>query len=72
MTDKNGTKIFEGDIVKDSYGRFEKCCYSEARKRLLLDGRNYTRDFEFSSESEYEVIGNIHDNSELLGGGEGG
>ena len=68
LTDKNGKEIFEGDIVKDCYGRIAQCLYNETRYRLLFNGTHYTRELEFASEVEYEIIGNIHDNPELLGG----
>ena len=62
LTDKNGKKIFEGDIVKNEFGEI-------AEVRFLF-GR-YTP---FNVYPEYrcfnceycEIIGNIHDNPELL------
>lgn len=75
MTDKNGTKIFEGDIVRDDYedgthasivwlpqGCGWYLSYSRADRRMghRSRGCSYTQD-EF-----LEVIGNIHDNPELL------
>ena len=69
MTDKNGTKIFEGDIVKEKYKINERLYY------IVFDN-DY---FALRAESEYtsyqldelllshcEVIGNIYDNKELL------
>lgn len=77
LTDKNGQKIFEGDIVKglflhsspvNSVIEFRDGCFG------LLWYRDEVEIFwSFSSicNVEYEVIGNIHDNPELLKGGEG-
>lgn len=71
ITDKNGTKIFEGDLMNGVCGKsfFEA---AEVRwKSLFLEffaGDNPL--FEDNQESTYEVIGNIHDNPELLKGGE--
>lgn len=78
LTDKNGKKIFEGDIVKTKkYGRnighsnvndfdiftvvYEPCMFRIVNKNR---GFNLVDD----GYSKFEVIGNIHDNPELLEG----
>ena len=102
LTDKNGVRIFEGDIFKfddevwessytscgteydsfavENYGvvgfdedmaRFDFIKYKFHENSVEADlHENHTIDFsEFVC--ELEVIGNIHDNPELLEGGEG-
>ena len=68
LTDKNGTRIFEGDIVVvyDAY-----CNETVVGIVCFGDGSFYIRDTDCSSYDrwmyyESEVIGNIHDNPELL------
>lgn len=67
LTDKNGKKIFEGDIVRNGdYTMIVVWCDFHAAFMLAfcVDG-DY---FEAISNSHIylEVIGNIHDNPELL------
>lgn len=79
LTDKNGKKIFEGDIVDVLYdanyagvaaeriGKFEvvfdRGCFMKRKK----DGFGL---FHFIASDVHTVIGNIHDNPELLKGEE--
>ena len=74
-TDKNGKKIFEGDIVKvtDDYGEMNVCSCGIGYV-LFYDGVWYIDDevndglYDVSKIYYIEVIGNIHDNPELLKG----
>ena len=69
LTDKNGTKIFEGDVVR----------YGDTAHRVVFEQRNGTAYFglvystletapfdNYQDLRQIEVIGNIHDNPELL------
>ena len=69
MTDKHGTKIFEGDIIRESYKGHERIYhvfwdddYSAFRAKC----EDITFYLDEIVESHCEVIGNIHDNKELL------
>ena len=87
LTDRNGKKIFEGDIVKTHYANAQKsdfieqvvfyngkfCAYfsNQLCKQWanLYDGTEHLpQDKSFYMDS-VEVIGNIHDNPELIKGG---
>lgn len=83
LKDRNGTKIFEGDIFGDSKGQeidvvvFEDGCFklkSYGFVEYCLDGNAYEERWgewdcqpicNFCLEHD-EILGNIHDNPELL------
>ena len=64
LTDKNGTKIFEGDIVKHPIGTFVVKFLNGTFLSSLTED-NYLS-FLCEIHNQSEVIGNIHDNPELL------
>lgn len=59
LTDKNGTKIFEGDILQFEY---DKGCYE---KRQVKIPESYDWLLMHNLKKEWKVLGNIHD-KELL------
>lgn len=68
LTDKNGKKIFGGDIVKLDGTEISQIRYCEGVYRLC-NGDGYYGVSVHNHHSYVEVIGNIHDNHELLKGG---
>lgn len=69
LKDMNGKWIFEGDIVRNGKenGKIE---YSETEAVFQVVFDVWLTDFGHYYGAEFEVVGNIHDNPELLEGGE--
>ena len=66
LTDKNGVKIFEGDVLTlDGEDGFFVLEFQEDTARFVMSGDSMVVDFDNFWSYEVEVIGNIHDNPEL-------
>ena len=71
LTDNNGKKIFEGDIVQHDFGTEQigkqnaVVEYSQRHAGFMIKPLD---NWMYCEKADCIVIGNIHDNSELLGG----
>lgn len=68
LTDKNGVRIFEGDIV--DYISSDVIGNPKTGTIIVEDMTDYDTMIYLNHSDELQIIGNIHDNSELLKGGE--
>lgn len=72
LTDKNGKKIFEGDIVQHDFGveqigvQYAVVEYDSKYASFMIKP---LCDWMYCEKDDCEVIGNMHDNPELLEGG---
>lgn len=77
LNDKNGKEIYEGDIVKDEFGRIMKIEYWNHRLCFVAISKTNFHHADFSDwvyrdistdllKTETEIIGNIYENPELL------
>lgn len=83
LTDKNGKKVFEGDICRFREWKLGDMCwigkvYFEHQHFVISGEANKECETPFTmvmscfASGDIEVIGNIHDNPELLGGANNG
>lgn len=77
LTDKNGRKIFEGDIVQEypfravvKFGEFENCEIKNIGFNLNWIKKIYYRQDLAYWADKIEVVGNIYDNPALVDGAE--
>ena len=74
LTDKNGKKIFEGDVVRTTFDDYNTknlvCFWNESNVEFGLEKDDFDIGRGYFAPSYLEVIGTIHDNPELMKGAE--
>lgn len=70
LKDKNGKEIYEGDILNDGVGHIGEVLFNERIGAFVYEWGECGSMFIDLYTSDIEIIGNIHENPELLGGEE--
>ena len=72
LTDKNGNKIFDGDIIKTKFGRlckvryFISACFCGVDFLPLNTKHKAPTDYDMYRSDNLEVVGNIYDNNDTM------
>lgn len=67
LTDNNGRKIFEGDILTiENEGVYAAIKYNESNAAFYVEDEDHEDYLGEAWETDVVIIGNIHDNPELL------
>jgi hypothetical protein len=61
--DKNGKKIYIGDLIKRDENQFHIVIFRQGK--FVLKFRDINPYIEFSENSVYEIIGNFHENYDM-------
>jgi uncharacterized phage protein (TIGR01671 family) len=70
VTDTNGNKIFEGDVVWDSYDEdYGKVEWDNDTAKFIITFSTFTVDFDSVYGKELEIVGNVFDTPEFLEAG---
>jgi len=69
FTDRNGRRIYEGDLLRgDTFDGLARVMWFTLRGKLVLRGRDFNKDLWAYDGKMAEIVGNVHDNLDMARG----